>query len=146
MAITRSNPNTIFLGGERVQIGDLAASEAITPGHLVERFNSGGTIRFRKHATAAADTARLVATEQSMLNLGVDDAYAAGDLMEVSALQGGATAWMLIASGQNIAAGNRLESAGDGTLRILAAGTALFSALENKPNVVVTTRLRVEVV
>lgn len=146
MSITLSNPNTVFLGGERVQLGVLAASEAITPGHLVERFNSSGTIRFRKHATAGGDTARLVATEQAMLNKGVDDAYAAADLMEVSAGQGGSTFWMLIASGQNIAAGNRLESAGDGTLRILASGTALFSALENKPTVTVTTRIRVEVV
>ena len=37
---------------------------------------------------------------------------------------------MLIASGQNIAAGAKLESAGDGTLRVLAAGVALFQALE----------------
>jgi hypothetical protein len=146
MAITKRDPNTIFLGGERVQIGDLAASEAITPGHLVERFNSGGVIRFKKHATAGGDTARLVATEQLMSNLGVDDAYAAGDLMEVSAGMGGSTFWMLIASGQNIAAGQKLESAGDGTLRALASGVALFSALENKPSVTALTRIRVEVV
>jgi hypothetical protein len=146
MTVARNDPATIFLGGQRTQINDLAASEAITPGHLVERFNNGGIIRFRKHATAGADTGRLVATEMSMMNKGVSDAYAAGDLVEVSALRGGSTAWMFIASGQNIAAGNRLESAGDGTLRILAAGTALFSALENKPNVTVLTRLRVEVV
>lgn len=145
MSITRNDPNTIFLGGERTQINDLAASAAITPGHLVERFNNAGVIRFRKHATAAADTARLVATEHAMANKGVDDDYAANDLVEVSALRAGSTAWMLIASGQTIVAGNRLESAGDGTLRILAAGTALFSALENK-TATALTRLRVEVV
>lgn len=146
MAITRLDPNTIFLGGEHTQLGDLAASEAITPGHLVERFNSAGVIRFRKHATAGANTAQLVALNHAMANKGPDDAYAANDLVEVSAARGGAAYWMLIASGQNIAAGNRLESAGDGTLRILAAGTALFTALENKPNVTVATRLRVEAI
>jgi|SRR6185436_5320054 len=144
MTITRYDPNTIFLGGERVQINDLAASETIRPGHLVERFNNAGVIRFRKHATAGANTPKLVATDHTMVNKGVDDDYAANDLVEVSALQAGATAWMLIASGQNIVAGNRLESAGDGTLRILASGTALFSALENKPTVTVLTRIRVE--
>lgn len=144
MSITRYNPNTIFLGGGRVVINDLAASEAITPGHLVERFNNAGVIRFKKHATAGGNTAKLVATEQSMLNKGVDDAYAANDLVEVAALQTGSTAWMLIASGQNITAGQRLESAGDGTLRAIASGTALFSALENKPTVTALTRIRVE--
>jgi hypothetical protein len=51
---------------------------------------------------------------------------------------------MLIASGQNIAYGQKLESAGDGTLRALAAGTPLFVALESKPTVTVLTRIRVE--
>jgi len=143
MAITRQNPNTVFLGGDRTQIGDLAASEAITPGHLVERFNNGGIIRFRKHSDAAGYNGRLVATEQAMLNKGVDDDYAANDLVEVSALAPGAKAWMLIASGQNVAAGDELESAGNGTLRT-GSGVKLFTALDNKPNVTVTTRIRVE--
>ena len=81
-----------------------------------------------------------------MMNLGVDDDYAADDLAEVSILQPGATAWMLIASGQNITAGQKLESAGDGTLRAHAAGVVLATALENKPTVTELTRIRVEAV
>lgn len=146
MSITRYNPNTIFLGGDRTQIGDLAASEVITPGHLVDRFNAGGVIRWRKHATASIAVTRAVATEQAMLNKGVDDNYAAGDLMEVALLHQGAFAWMFIASGQNITAGQKLESAGDGTLKAFAAGVVLFSALENKPTVTSLTRIRAEVV
>lgn len=146
MSITRYDPNTIFLGGEQTEINDIAASEAITPGHLVELFNNAGTIRFRKHSSAGGDTARLVALNQSMLNLGVDDDYAADDLVQVGAGRGGSKYWMLIASGQNIVAGQKLESAGNGTLRAIASGTALFSALENKPNVTALTRIRVEVV
>lgn len=146
MSITRYNPNTIYLGGSRIQIGDLAASETIRPGHLVDRFNSSGVIRWRKHATAGLACTQAVATEQAMLNKGVDDDYAVGDLMEVSILQKGAFAWMLIASGQNIVAGNKLESAGDGTLKIFGSGAVLFSALENKPTVTALTRIRVETV
>lgn len=146
MSITRLNPNTIFLGGQRVQIGDLAASETITPGHLVDRFNSGGVIRWRKQATASIACAPAFATEQSMVNKGVDDNYAANDLMEVSIGSRGASFWALIASGQNIAAGQKLESAGDGTLKAFSAGVVLASALENKPSVTVLTRIRVEVV
>ena len=144
--ITRSNPNTVFLGGERVQVNDLACSEVLTPGHLLERSNNGGIIRMKKHATAAGGGPALVCTEHSMANKGVDDTYAINDLVEASVLAPGATAWMFIASGQNIAAGNKLESAGDGTLRIFGSGVVLFTASENKPNVVVQTRIRVEAV
>jgi hypothetical protein len=146
MSITRYPPNTVWLGGNRTEVNDLAAAEAITPGMLVERFNSSGVIRFQAHSTSGGDGARAVATEQSMLNKGVDDNYAADDLIEVSIGARGATFWMMIPSGQNIAAGDLLESNGDGYLKKNASGVALFSALENKPNVTVVTRIRVEVV
>lgn len=146
MSITRLNPNTVFLGGARVQVNDLAASESITPGQLIERFNNAGVIRVRKHATAGGGGPRLVACDHPMANKGVDDVYAANDLVEASALSGGGTAWMFIASGQNIVAGQKLESAGDGTLRAFAAGVVLFTALENQANVTVLTRIRVEAV
>lgn len=146
MSITRHDPNTIFLGGERTQIGDIAASEAITPGHLIDRFNNGGITRWRKHATGGGHVTPAVATNQSMLNKGVDDDYAAGDLVEASVLHNGATAWMFIASGQNITYGQKLESAGDGTLRALASGEALFTSLENSGAVTALTRIRVEAI
>jgi len=142
MSITQNDPGTIFLGGDRTQVGDLACSEELTPGFGVERFNNGGIIRWRKAPADVANPAA-VATNQSMLNKGVSDVYAAGDLVEVSILHKGATAWMFIASGQNIAAGDVLGNAGDGTLK----GTptvALYSALENKPTVTTRTRIRVE--
>lgn len=142
MAITQNDPGTIFLGGDRTQVGDLAVSEEITPGMGVERFNNGGTIRWRKATTDVANPPA-VATNQSMLNKGVDDVYAAGDLAEVSILHKGATAWMFIASGQNVAAGDKLGNAGDGTLKT-GATVSLYSALENKPNVTERTRIRVE--
>ena|SRR5690242_14753501 len=143
MSITRNDPNTVFLGGTRTQIGDLAVSEAVTPGHLVERFNSSGVIRWRKSTGNGTNKPPAVATDQSMLNKGVDDAYAAGDLAEVSILHPGGTAWMFIASGQNVSAGNLLGDAGDGTLKT-SPTVALFTALENKPNVTTLTRIRVE--
>jgi len=145
MSITRLNPNCVFLAGTRQQANDLAASEAITPGHLVDRFNNAGVIRWRKHATAGGAVAAAFATEHSMANKGVDDAYAVGDLVEVAVCDTGSVVWAFIASGQNIVAGNKLESAGDGTLRIFASGAVIASALENKPSVSVLTRIRVEV-
>ncbi|MFI5222676.1 MAG: hypothetical protein ACHQX3_00275 [Nitrospirales bacterium] len=142
MAITRTDPNTIFLGGERVQVGDLAVSEVLTPGMGVERFNNAGVVRWRK-ATADAAGPAAVITNQSMMNKGVNDTYPIGDLAEVSILYPGATAWMLIASGQSIAAGDKLGNAGDGTLKKNAT-VNLYTALENKPTVQAATRIRVE--
>jgi hypothetical protein len=144
MSITRNNPNTIFLGGDRTQIGDIAAAATITPGMLVERDNVGGVIRW-KLATADIAGEPAVATDQAMVNKGVDDTYATNDLVEVSVLHKGASAWMLIASGQNIDAGDLLGSAGGGTLKS-GATVARFIALENKPTVTSLTRIRVSAI
>lgn len=135
MSITVLQPNTIWLGGPRTQVNDLAAGVAICPGHLVERYVPSGTqVRLRPHATASVGTGRFVATEASMLNKNVNDGYAINDLVEVSELAGGSSAWMLIPSGQNITAGQKLESNGDGTLKAYSSGVALFSALESVNN------------
>ena len=146
MAITKYPPNTIWLGGPRTEIGDVPASEAITPGMLVERFNSGTTQFFKKHSTAAGPV-HLFATEQNMLNLGVDSAYASGDSMEVTSGSPGTTFWGLIASGANITAGDKLESAGNGKLRAWTNSTMPFVALESKNNSAGPSdaRIRVEV-
>lgn len=144
MSITRYDPGTIWLGGPSQEVNDLAAAVAIRPGMLVEQFNAAGVIRLRPHVTAAGSAVRMVACEQSMLNKGVDDLYAINDLVEAREGGPGASFWMLIASGQTIVAGDKLESAGDGTLKIVTAGFGCFSALENK-TAVALTRIRVEV-
>lgn len=148
MAITKFPPNTIWLGGKRTEIGDLAASEAITPGMLCERFSSAGVAKWRKHSVAGGKSAAAIATDMNMLNKGVDDVCNANDLIEVSVGEKGSNWWMLVPSGQNIAAGGYLESNGDGTLRAFAAGTPLFISLEDKNNAAGPTsaRIRVEVV
>ncbi len=142
MTITRLNPNTVYLGGGRTQVNDLAAATAITPGMLVERDDVGGVIRW-KLASADIAGAPAVATEQSMSNKGPDDAYALNDLVEVSILHKGGAAWMFIGSGQNISAGDLLGSAGAGLLKS-GATVARFTALESPGAVLVTTRIRVE--
>lgn len=142
MSITRNDPGTIFLAGKREIIGDLAASGAITPGMFIERYNNSGVIRWRVATAASAGV--IIAQEQLAQNKTIADAYAANDLVEAANLGQGASALALIASGQNLAAGAKLEHAGDGTLRALASGIAVATALENKPTVTVLTRIRVE--
>lgn len=144
MSITRSNPNTIWLGGERTVVGDIAIAAALKPGALVQRDYVGGVVRW-KAAVADIDGPPAVLLDLPYANKGVDDAYAVGDLADVAVLHKGGTAWMFLASGATVEHGDLLGSHGtDGQLK-LGATKALFTALER----VVTpyaalTRIRVE--
>lgn len=148
MTVTRYNPRTIHLGGDVTWVNDLPTSEAITPGHLIERHSEGGAAKFRKHTTAGGDTAPIFALNQPELNLGIDDNYADGDLMSAAFGHRGSTFYAIIGSGVNVAAGAQLESAGDGTLRALASGVPLATAIEDTDNSAGpgTMRCRVEVI
>ena len=144
MAITKRDPNTVHLSGHIEYVNDVVASAAITPGHLIELHNDSGVAKFQKVGTAAKERSRKIALNRSMLNKGVDDAYAAGDLVEAGVLSPGAVAWMLIASGETIVAGDQMQAAADGTLtKRVSSGIGLFIALEAKTTLVLT-RLRVE--
>lgn len=136
MAITLNQPNTIHLSGSATEIGDLEAGVAICPGMIIERYNPSGTIiRCRPHATASVATSTIFAVEQSELNQGVNDGYAIKDLVRAKHINPDGTAWALIASGQNITAGQKMESAGDGTLKAYATlGAAICYALESVNN------------
>jgi hypothetical protein len=146
MAITKRDPNTILLGGDWTLVNDIAASEAITPGMLVELGTSAGVNRWKKHATAAA-ACHAVAKDMPMLNKGIDDNCAIGDLIEVIEGKPGATFYGLIASGANIAFGALLESAGNGKLRAWTASPMPLRALEAVNNSAgpADARIRVEV-
>jgi hypothetical protein len=140
MSITRYPPRTILLGGpdggHAVIVNDQAAGEVILPGALVRRAQkSPGVVAFMKNNVAAAFAQTAVALNASMLNRGVDDPWASGELIEVGILTAGATAWVLIASGAGACvAGDFLESAGDGTIRKGTAATGLFICLEDTNN------------
>lgn len=144
MSITRNDPGTVFLGGPRTVVNDCAAAVEIRPGHLVEKFNNAGVWRVKPH-TLTSKEGTTYATEQSMLNLGVNDVYAINDLVETSIGAPGASFWALIASGQTIVFGNALESAGDGTLKVYSSGIKIATALESK-TATALTRLRIEVI
>lgn len=131
---------SIVLLGQPVYNEDGAASEAITPGMLVD-----GVSTIAKHASAAANTPRTFALERDELGDDIDEDYAIGDTVKIGAFHAGQRALALIASGQSITENQRLESAGDGTLRALAGGVALARALETTGAVTALTRVRVEI-
>lgn len=145
MSITKQNPRTIHLGGRVVEVNDVAAGVAITPGMLLLRYSSSG-VKYKPHDSASIEAVPVVALNPSMLNKSIDDTYSIGDLVEAAVGEKGATFYMLIPSGQNVAAGAMLESNGDGKLK---AGTThpLFAALEDVNNAAGPgdARIRVEV-
>lgn len=147
MAITRTAPNKILLfgGPDPVIINDLAASEAITPGMLIERFNSAGTHRWRK-STRTGLKNTYYALDMPMQNLSIDTACAANDLIEVVQGAPGTCIYAFVASGATIVAGNRLTDAGNGYLKAVGSDTPCAEALENVTATVTPTRIRVEVV
>lgn len=100
------------------------ASAAITPGHLIELFDVSGVGEWRKHGTAAANTAKAFALERDELGKEITVAYATNDKVKAGFFAPGMMVNALIASGQNLNVGDFLESAGNGTLRALTTDSA----------------------
>lgn len=149
MAIEAFPPNTVHLGGPIEYLNDGVqdiAVEAITPGMLVERHVDGSNnLGWGVHDAADDPAPPFIALEQDELNLTVDDAYAAGDLMKVGALRTGSTFWGLLPSGQNITKGDVLQSNGDGRFKADAGGEGRYAALEDIGAITADTRCRIEV-
>ena len=106
-------PNTIVLRGDQFTSREDRCNEAITPGHLC---NYAANDRLQKHATSGGGGGKLFALEADYVGNGVTVAYASGDRVPYADCTGGIVVWAFLASGQNVARGARLMSAGDGTL------------------------------
>lgn len=120
-----STPNTVILKCNGVR-KEGAASEAITPGALVE---FGGANDLRNHATAAGNARKAFAIENDLVGDGIDVAYATGERVQYEVFHAGAEVYALVAAGAAaITKGAALESAGDGTVRIQAAAAATSQA------------------
>jgi hypothetical protein len=133
--VPRAGRRNILLKGRPNQSEEGIAGAVVKPGYLVD-----GVTSIVPHATAGGVAPKCFAAERDEMGAGVDDSYkhgyapsadyAIGDAVKVLACAPGDRVLAYIASGQNIAANDRLESAGDGTLRKFAAGTILARALE----------------
>lgn len=133
--VPRAGRRNILLKGRPNQNEEGIASAVVKPGYLVD-----GVTSIAAHAVAGGDCPRAFAAERDEMGAGVDDSYkfgyapsadyAIGDAVKVLNCSRGDRVLAYIASGQNIAANDRLESAGDGTLRKLASGVIIARALE----------------
>jgi len=111
--------NAVILKGHGIR-REAVANAAITPGHLVELMS---TSKVRVHATASGNAIPMFAVEDDLQGNDISDAYAAADQVQYNVMQPGDEVYALLANGQNIAVGDFLESAGDGTLQKYVADT-----------------------
>jgi len=110
----------IAVRGEPIVDEQLNAGEAVTPGHLID-ISSGAWI---KHAGAGLNASPTFALERDEQGSEITVAYASGDRLKAGFFRPGDVVNALVASGQTLAVGAWLESAGDGTLRAIAEDAA----------------------
>jgi hypothetical protein len=137
------NHRVIKLLGEPVQNEDHACDEAILPGQLVER-NTDGTVGLQSTAGVTTKIPLLIALEREEMGQGVDGAYAIGDKVKVGDFPPGTRFSGYIASGQNLAKGQRVEANGTGGFRALASGFPLATCLETTGAITTATRVAFE--
>ena len=106
-------PNTIILRGDQFTSREDRCNQAITPGHLC---NFAANDRLQLHGTSGGGGGKIFALEADYVGNGVTVAYASGDRVPYADCAPGVVVWAHLASGQNVARGAVLMSAGDGTL------------------------------
>ena len=107
--------NTVKIKKYSDHIEEFQATAALSPGMLLELV-SATTIK--KHSLASKNAIPIMfALEDELQGKGITDAYAAGDKVQVWIPWRGDVVYARVADEENIAFGDALVSAGDGTLR-----------------------------
>ena len=117
--------NTVVLKGTGVRFEALA-NAGITPGHMVEVISTG---KIQVHATAGGSAEKAFAIEDDLQGNDIADAYAAGDIVQYNVMAPGDVVYGLLANGETAAIGAKLESAGDGTLRVVDADASVADVI-----------------
>lgn len=118
--------NTIKLKKYLDIIEEYVAVAAITPGNLLEITSVG---KVRRHATEGGNAVPLFALEDELQGKGIDDNYAAADVVQVWVAQRGEQVYALLEDGEDIVIGDYLMSNGSG--RLQKVDKEVISASEN---------------
>jgi len=118
---SNDTPKKIFLKGCPKGREGLAAVAGILPGMLVEGVTGGDVV---PHATAGGPAVPAFARPNEVIGKGIDDAYANGDTVLYGVVNSGDEVYGWIADGENIAAGDYLQSDGAGAFVAWVAGSA----------------------
>ena len=106
-------PNVTILQGDAITFREDRCNEAVTPGHLLE-FNAND--RLQRHASSGGAAARMFAVESGFIGNDTRTAYVSGDRVPYADCAPGVIVWAHLASGQNVARGDFLQSDGAGRL------------------------------
>lgn len=106
------------------------ANAAITPGHLVERMS---TDKVKKHATAGGLVNALFAIEDAHQGKKITDDYSTSNVVQLwRPVPGEQVNGIAVGtSGTSIVIGDFLESAGDGTLRVIDPDSVAVTEFPN---------------
>jgi hypothetical protein len=99
-------------------IKEYTANAAITPGHLCELMSTG---KARVHSTAGGTAQKMFALEDSLQGNEIGDAYTAANVSQFGIFRPGDEVFALLYNGETAVIGSKLESQGDGTLRVVDA-------------------------
>ena len=113
--------NTIKLKNYSDVFEEYKAHAAITPGHLIE-LNSDNEVQV--HVTEDGNVLPMFALEDSLQGNGIDDAYAAGDMVQVWIPGRGDIVNAILKDEETIVIGDFLNSAGNGELKKYDAATS----------------------
>lgn len=115
--------NTIILGGDPIRMERKAAAATLLPGMLTELESND---KFQAHATAGGSVAPIiVALEDENKGGGIDTVYTINNVALCGVFRRGEKANMLLANGESAAIGSKLESNGDGYLRVVDADVSV---------------------
>lgn len=117
--------NTIKIKKYSDVIEEYEVVAALSPGHLVEVTSA---LKVQKHSTAGGNSLPMFALEDELQGKDIDDNYAAGDQAQIWIPGRGDQVYAVLSDGETIAAGDFLESNGDGTLRKHIADTATWDS------------------
>lgn len=123
--MAKAAPETILLIGEPNR-RERDAAAAITPGNLIE-LTSSDTVQ--NHSTAGGRVGpRYVCVENDIAGDDIDDAYAAGEVVQFHSARPGDVLLMRLNDGENVVIGDFLQSAGNGLLRRTDGDSSAFDA------------------
>ena len=144
--MAKTNPSKIVLkdNGSFIQVEELVADGAISPGDILKRLSTGNDVK--RNDAAATKLVSLIALPK--VNKGLDDDYEDNDVNVVACkIQSGFEYFVSVAAGADaIAKGAALKTVNDGTVETGGVNAdALFIALEAVDNSSGTTKTRIRV-
>ncbi len=126
-----TRPKRILLSGDNYYLIEEIAGGTIKPGHLCEIYNDSGDMLVRVHGTAKGFGENMFALEDplqgqtvdSVKTRNIDISYVVTERVPLAICGPGTMAFIFLKAGTAYVIGDKLESAGDGSLQ-KASGSA----------------------